>query len=390
MSQLESFFIICPPELTDELELELEEVWPFLEDESGRPQLTPLIKQKTLGGIFLETRPLIGFQLNRVLKLASRILWRRARFKARELFQLEGQLKSLPWTEWIPEGKKVKFSISASGSKVNNEKRIEDMLQRLLGKRLKVMKDHEDFHFYLRHHENQMTVSLDTSGEHLHKRGRVQFKLQAPLRETLASAALRWMLNDVSSSELNRITWLDPMAGSGTHGAELLDHRGLGTREDYAFNSFKEMPKIFRSPEFWKNHVLAKGIPFRNLVLADQSADAVNVMKKNFESCQERNIILLQKDLFSIDSRDDYGISRNEALYIVLNPPYGERLELSDPRKEILKMREQIWQKLQPQRLGLWVPASLGNLNFPEKLLQKRELRNGGIPVHFYVWEREV
>lgn len=388
--RLEDFFIVCPPEITDELEQELEGVWPFLLDETGRPSLQPLVKMKVLGGLYLKTELVFGFQLNRVLKLASRILWRRASFKARELFQIESQLKSLAWSDWVSPGQKIKFTVSASGSKVNNEKRIEDMLSRLLNKKFKLVSDNEDRHFYLRHHENQMTVSLDTSGEHLHKRGVVTLKGEAPLRETLAACGLRWMMNDLAANEIKGLTWLDPMAGSGTHGSELLDYNRLGPRTRFAFQSFQEVPKILLSPLFWQNHILAQGMFFKNLIMADQNEEAFQGMKKNLESTAAEGVLLFKKDLFLSDGRDDYGISQKDRLFVIVNPPYGERLQLQEPRRELEKIHEHIWSRLLPERLGMWLPASVGDIRGSGRVMLKKNLKNGGLAVKFLVWEREV
>lgn len=389
MPKPEIFFIVSPPELVDELEKELEEVWPFLSDQTGRPCLKPLTKSKKLGGIEIQADPVLGFQLNRVLKLASRILWRKASFKAREIYQLEGQLKSLPWANWVSVGAKIRFTVAASESKTNNEKKIHGMLMRLLGKKYVFVDKDEDFHFYLRHHQNEMVISLDTSGEHLHKRGVSFHKTEAPLRETLAASALRFLLEDVPCSEFSSISWLDPMAGSGTHGAELLDYNSLNVREKYSFLNFKETPKILKSQLFWDHHSLAIENNFKNIVLADQNVKAVEILRKNFQRDLRGNTIILQKDLFLADSRSDYSLSSDEKLFMVINPPYGERLKLDDPRGDLNQILDHCWNQLKPQRIGMWTPAAVGDLHLQARLRLRKNLKNGGLPVRFSVWDRE-
>ncbi len=382
----ERFFIIAPIELVDDLENEIVEAWPFLLDETGRPCLDPLILEKFVGGIEIECRPIFAFQMNRILKIASRILWRKRKIKAREIFQLESQLKSTPWSEWIPAGKKIKFSIAASESKTNNEKKIHAILSKLLSKKFQIVDEAEDFHFYLRHHQNEMTISLDTSGDHLHKRSLSVYKTEAPIRETLAAAALREMLADISSSELRSITWLDPMAGSGTHGAELLDYNSLSPRTNFSFFSFTEVPKILKSESFWLNHLWAAKNNFKNIILADQNPKAMQALRKNFTQ-SEGNIIILERDLFLMDSRASYSLSRDEKLFVIVNPPYGERLGLTEPCKELSKILDHCWQTLKPQRLGFWSPVSAGELKLDAKLIKRKKIKNGGLPVYFSVWD---
>lgn len=383
------FFVVSPVELTDDLEIEIQESWPFLLDETGLPNTEKLEINKLQGGVEINCHPVLALQLNRVLKLASRILWRKELIKAREIYQLESQLKSLNWSKWCTENDRIKFSISASESKINNEKKIHEILEKLLSKKYKIVKDNETLHFYVRHYQNEFQLSLDTSGEHLHKRGLTLHKTKAPLRETLAAAGIRWMLNDKSVNEFSKITWLDPMAGSGTHVAELLSVDALSPRTEFSFLTFKEAPKILKSDSFWSHHPLARAQSFKKIVAADKSTDSIEVLHKNFKNQNLRNIRVFNLDLFSATNRSFYEIDENERLFIIANPPYGERLSLDEPRVEIEKMFNHLCKHLKPERIGIWLPLSMGEIKTEAHLISKKRLKNGGIPVAFHVYEIE-
>lgn len=90
------------------------------------------------------------------------------------------------------------------------------------------------------------------------------------------------------------------------------------------------------------------------------------------------------------DGRDDYGISQKDRLFMIINPPYGERLQLKEPRAELEKIQEHIWTRLKPERLGMWLPTSVGDFRGQGRQTLKKNLKNGGLSVKFLVWEQEV
>ena len=384
---LDTFYIIAPLELVEDLRHEIEEVWPFLLDEVGRPNLDPLILLQLQGGVEIQCRSIFGLQLNRILKLASRILWRKGFFKARELYQMESQIKSLEWSKWCKDGDNIKFSIAASESKVNNEKKIDEILNKILGKKYRIVKEGETQHFYIRHHQNEFQISKDTSGEHLHKRGLTLYKTKAPIRETLAAAGLKWMLADTSINEHSSLTWLDPMAGSGTHGAELISINSLSPREDYSYVEFSDAPKILKSNLFWQTHPLNQASSFKAIILADKDPHAIDVLRKNFAQIEFLKKSICEIDLFSIESRDFFKISEADKLFVIVNPPYGERLELKEPQVEFHKIISHLILKIKADRVGIWTPASVKEIKTEAKLVTKKSLKNGGMPVYFRIYK---
>ena len=117
----------------------------------------------------------------------------------------------------------------------------------------------------LRIDDDLATISMDTSGEGLHKRGSKQFTGKAPLRETMAAGFLRQMGYDGSQPVL------DPMCGSGTfllEAAEIAAGLAPGRGRDFAFEHFAGAAKLHPVPPVSRN---ARATLFR-LLTSDQKA----------------------------------------------------------------------------------------------------------------------
>jgi len=103
---------------------------------------------------------------------------------------------------------------------------------------------------YIRVEDDNCTISLDTTGEHLHKRGWSILKGEAPLRETISAYLLKETIGDASAAELSQVVLCDPMMGSGTI---LTEARSLWQgqfQRDFAFKHWKKVPKLLLSPSF--------------------------------------------------------------------------------------------------------------------------------------------
>lgn len=382
----EKFYIVTPPELIDEAHQELLEILPLMKDMQGRPQIEKFkILEKEKGGIECEGDLVVALQLNHFLKIPSRILWRRLKIKAREAYQLESQIRKIPWGQWIEIGTKVALVISASESKINNEKKLAQMLATTLKKFEVVEKDKAQILIFIRQLQNEMTISLDLSGRHLHQRGLLRFRTEAPLRETLAAAALRWMTKEITLAEQERLTWLDPMAGSGTHGAEILGLNQISPRESMAYEYLLETPVLYKKGQ-WKSNWPVSVPSYQRLILSDKDSKAVEVLKKNFK----QGVSIFQKDIFEVDSRKNFEIHADEKLFVIFNPPYNRRIEVSEG-KGARESALHCAQVLNPDRIGFWIPQpDFKNFLIPSyELFGNHMLKNGGLSVVFAVFQRK-
>jgi putative N6-adenine-specific DNA methylase len=160
------------------------------------------------GGVEIAGGMAEAARANMVLRTAVRVLWRVASFRAMHLAQLDKRSRKVPWRDWLPEGAgagggrvPILAHLSRQGGAATGGGRAGgggDSRGRRAGIAVKV-----------RIEDDLCTVSLDTSGEPLHRRGHKQFVGKAPLRETMAAAFL-WQMGFDGTQ-----TVVDPMCGSG-------------------------------------------------------------------------------------------------------------------------------------------------------------------------------
>jgi putative N6-adenine-specific DNA methylase len=175
---------------------------------------------------------------------------------------------------------------------------------------------------FLRNNRDLCTVSFDASGEFLYKRGNGKNVTKATLRET--TAALILLASGIHGYE----QVLDPMCGSGTFSLEavsILTNTPPAPGREFPFMNwpfFKE--STFR---FIKDSAMKKVIPSemvkQKIFTTDIDPKVVRIARSNIPETFSRVIGPEVSDFFSLSS----GIVKNKKTLIVLNPPYGKRIE---------------------------------------------------------------
>jgi putative N6-adenine-specific DNA methylase len=396
-TKLKRFFIVCPVGFEKMLAQELREVWPLLLERNAQPQAHDFPELKMLkGGIEFETEDFLGFQLNFFLKIPSRILLRLAEFKARDFPKLHDKIKKIPWQEYF-HSSAVEFKVAAAGSRLNNEKRLEETLRKTLADILPAKKGGEiEGQIYLRMQDDLCTLSLDTSGEHLHKRGWGILKGEAPLRETIATFILRTLSHGVSDETLSQITLFDPMVGSGTFLTEARASNAPQFSRPFAFQKFKSCPKLFLSPQFAFNYKIPVKKGFKAFRGSDVDQEMVEVSTENFRQLESQLQKWERKNFKSADCKiladDVFGAEppiTEGPLWIVTNPPYGERLNaatedgLADYAEALVRLKPAKLAFLYPEKSRLrkpLVPASY-------KISAEIPILNGGLKTFLTILE---
>ena len=147
------------------------------------------------------------YAANLWLRTANRVLVRRATFPARSFAEFERRAGGLGWDDWLAPGP-VQWRVSSSRSTLYHSDAVAERLARILGRepgdggQLVVVRLLGD----------QMTISVDSSGEALHRRGWRSAGAKAPLRETLAAAVVLASGWDPAGGD----ALVDPLCGSGT------------------------------------------------------------------------------------------------------------------------------------------------------------------------------
>lgn len=371
------FFVSCAIGFEDELERELQEFWPYLLAKDGRPQTEALsLLEKIPGGIELECSEMVGFQINLFTKLAHRVLLRLASKKIKDFPPLVAWVKTLPLKNYFSKFE-FDFEIAASKSRLNNEKRILKIFEEVLGPSKEGASK-----IFVRVYDDQFTVSLDTTGEHLHFRGQRLQQGKAPLRETLAAFCLRRLIDGFSLEVLSKMKLVDPMCGSGTFLLEAASLYSPNPRE-FSFQKFNSCPALLKSDTFLQNYRGFAPLQFGGLAGYDIDPEMVAIAKQNLK------LITTDTDV-AIEARDLRATVGESADLIVVNPPYGERIKADLSAQEVMEKCLSAYQPTRALIIHPWNqwPAEVAVKGIRYSLREKTKALNGGLSVFVVVYER--
>ncbi len=173
------------------------------------------------GGVSMEGKLTACHQANLHLRTANRVLLRINTFKATNFGRLEKRLSEIPWEMYLHRGVEPKISVSARGSRLHHTGAVAERIRTRVARRLEGEghppgDDRPDVPqtLFARLLDDRVTLSIDGSGELLHKRGIKAHAAEAPIRETLAAAIL--MLAGYRPPE----PLIDPLCGAGTFSLE--------------------------------------------------------------------------------------------------------------------------------------------------------------------------
>jgi len=258
-------------------------------------------------------------------RIATRILAPLEQFFAHDDKRLYGKAKSINWSDFLTTDTTFRIYSNVAHSKINHSNyagqvlkdAIVDQFRQKEGKRPSVDKADPDVSINLYIHSDKATISLDLSGESLHKRKYRKISTKAPMQETLAAAIIR-------ATKWNGETPLyDPMCGSGTLLSEALMH--------YC----KIPPAFYRSkfgfmflPEYKEEEWLfvknladeqIRELPPNLIFGSDSNPAVIKASGENLNTFDQGVAVNLKVALFQT-------LKNLENVTIVTNPPYGYRL----------------------------------------------------------------
>ncbi|NMC42274.1 MAG: methyltransferase [Bacteroidales bacterium] len=199
---------------------------------------------------------------------------------------------------------------------------IADYFRKKRGIRPSVDRESPDITVNLHISGNRVTVSLDSSGEPLFKRGYRKGTGDAPLNEVLAAALIilsGWKPDDIL---------IDPMCGSGTILTEaVMNASSIPSgyfRKSYGFMRWKDYDEALFSEIRERSNKEIKVPGKINVKGYDISEEAVNTARRNIKAAGLEEIISVgQKDFMELHPEGSSG-------YLIFNPPYGERMNKED------------------------------------------------------------
>lgn len=288
------------------------------------------VGKRDLGGVAFSGGSSALFRANLWLRTATRIIARVGEFHARLFDELERHSRKLSWSRFIASGQPVRLRVSTSKSRLYHTgavaQRIAEAMEKSTGIAPTVTSSGDDDDeagetplVIVRLHRDQCTVSIDSSGALLHRRGYRLATAKAPLRETLGAALLLASGWDPNSP------LVDPLCGAGTipiEGALIARRIPPGLSRSFAFMRWPG----FHEPTWKKvlDEARAQMLPAAPAPIlgSDRDAGAIAASRENAERAGVAADIVFEERVISrITPPAD---SRPGA--IVTNPPYGVRV----------------------------------------------------------------
>ena len=268
---------------------------------------------------------------NLQLRTASRIILRLGAFTAKEFWDFRKKAAKLPWDHYILPDRPVHVRASSHHSDLYHQRGICERLMGAIGDKLGVeVVDSESERAQLvlvRIVKNNCMISIDTTGDHLHKRGYRTHVGRAPIRENLAAALIA-----LSGWKKDK-PLIDPCCGSGTIPIEAaMMAKGIapGINRSFAFEDWPHYPSNLMNEA-------------RDEVAEKQTADELPMIygcdskSEEIEAANANAQHAGLSDAITLESRRAADITfPDEPGVIVANFPYGRRVHHA-PGKKIMK-----------------------------------------------------
>ena len=335
-----------------------------------------------------------GMAANLHLRIASRVVLRLGQVKARDFAPLRRKLAELSWRHFLPKDRPLRVDVSTSHCRLYHTKALAETLELAVSDRLGRLPARSDSRqdddesgelsrVLVRGENDEFTISVDSSGDLLHRRGWRLETGRAPLRETLAAGILSLCDYDPA------LPFFDPMCGSGTIALEacaLALGKAPGLHRSFAFEKWPGLDAAAWAALRARAQSAQGTAPPALILGADRNPSAIDIARRNAERAG-----LAAHLRFSVA---DFGSAPAPAPagLMVINPPYGHRLgegghvaRLGRDMGRILHSQYPGW------RIGvLGMDAAFGQaltagLRRPVKATHA--LRNGGLRVTLLIFE---
>ncbi len=263
------------------------------------------------------------YKSNLYLRTALRILVPILKKNIKTQIDLYAVIKEYEWEKHLKPGMTISIDTFLNSStfthsqfvSLRTKDAIADRLRQVFNRRPSVDKNNPDLSVNVHLVNNALTVSIDSSGSSLHKRGYRKGDFEAPINEVLAAGLI--MLTGWKGEK----DFYDPMCGSGTIGIEAsLIAREIPPgifRTQFGFEKHKDFDEALWSQIYddvqekeWKGKIISSDISKQAIKIAAANAKNASVLK---------NINYIGIDFRNYPPIDNGGVA-------IINPPYGERM----------------------------------------------------------------
>jgi putative N6-adenine-specific DNA methylase len=264
------------------------------------------------------------YRANFQLHTAIRILKPIKHFKAKSADDVYNEVQKIDWSELIEDGKTFSVDSVVYSEEFRNSRfvtykvkdAIVDQFREKTGSRPNISISNPDMRLHIHIAEDDATLSLDSSGESLHRRGYRQESVEAPLNEVLAAGMI------LMTGWKGDTDFIDPMCGSGTlliEAALIAHNMSPGIfRKEYAFEKWPDFDQELFDRVY--NDDTQEREFTHHIYGYDIDIKAVNTARINVKAAGLSNDITIEQGDFK-----DFKKPAEKSL-MVMNPPYGERI----------------------------------------------------------------
>lgn len=321
---------------------------------------------------------------NIFLRTAERVLLKVGEFKATTFTELFDNTKELEWEEFIPKnGKFWVTKANSINSKLFSSSDIQSIVKKAIVERLKVKyavnwfeEDGNSYPIRVSLMKDVVTISLDTSGDSLHKRGYRPAAGKAPISETLAAALI--MLTPWKSDRI----LIDPFCGSGTfpiEAAMIGANIAPGMNREFTAEAWKHLLPM----KGWYDAVTEANDLIRNDVEMriqgyDIDGEVIKVAMANAREAGVDHLIhFQQRPVSELRHPKKYG-------FVITNPPYGERLEEKEALPALYTDIGNAFRHLDSWSYYVLTSYEDAERYIGRKADKNRKIYNGMIKTYFY------
>lgn len=321
---------------------------------------------------------------NVFLRTAERILIKVGQFHAETFDELFEGTKALPWEEYLPQNAKFWVAKAASvKSKLFSPSDIQSIMKKAMVERMRKVyrvnwfpEDGDAFPIRVFLHKDEVTVSLDTTGESLHKRGYRKLTAKAPIAENLAAALI--MLTPWNKTRI----LVDPFCGSGTipiEAAMMAANMAPGMNRSFLAESWTHI--ISRKEWYACMDEAAELVDFSQMPDIqgyDIDDEMVRIARENAKLAGvEQYIHFQRRGIEAFSHPKKYG-------FIITNPPYGERLEDKNTIASIYRTLGERYRQLDSWSLYMITSYEDAQQMIGRKADKNRKIYNGMLKTYYY------
>ncbi len=284
------------------------------------------------------------WRANLCLRGATRVLVRLGAFRAMHLAQLDKRARKFPWADHLRPDVPLRVEATCRSSRIYHAKAAQQRIERALHEELgATIASDAPVALKVRIEDDLCTISVDTTGESLHKRGHKEAVGKAPMRETMAAMFLREMGFDGSQPVL------DPMCGSGTfviEAAEIAAGLMPGRSRHFAFEHLAGFDAAAWQGMRQGAAAMAPALQFYG---SDRDAGAIRMSTQNAERAG-----VAGWTRFACHSVSDMQRPEGAPGIVIVNPPYGARIGNKGPLFALhAAMGEALRSRFQGWRVGI-------------------------------------